>query len=93
MLRTCVMGIGVALLVLALGLWLTGHRDGGIAALLIWGVLLAGGLWVERFRYKPELDRPPGPEWMRTGEVTIGPRGTVAVWFDPATGERAYVRE
>ena len=63
-----------------------------MAALLAWGIILAGGLAIERFRYKPELERPPGPGFVRTDEKTVDENGVVTVWFNPATGERAYVR-
>jgi hypothetical protein len=92
MLRRAVMAVGVALLVLAALLFMLGHRHGGVVALVIWGVTLAGGIAFERFRYKPELDSPPGPDWVRTEEKTVDERGVVVVWFNPATGERAYVR-
>ncbi len=92
MLRRAVMTLGVALLVLAVLLFLLGHRHGGVGALLVWGIVLAGGIAFERFRYKPELDSPPGPDWVRTEEKTVDERGVVVVWFNPATGERAYVR-
>jgi hypothetical protein len=91
-LRRVVLGLGIALLLLAALLFAMGHRHGGVAAVLAWGIILAGGIVFERFRYKPDLDRPPGPGWVRTEEKTVDERGEVTVWFNPSTGERAYVR-
>jgi len=62
----------------------------GIAALvvLIWLVFRKGG-----YKRRP-LDAPPGPNWERSGERFVDPNSgeTLDVWFDPASGERAYVR-
>jgi hypothetical protein len=93
MLRAGVFGGGLALLALAVLLWCSGYRNGGLIPLVAWGVILAGGIYFERYHYKPELDRPPGPGWVRTAERSRGANGVVAVWFNPASGERAYVRE
>jgi hypothetical protein len=93
MLRRWVIGTGLALLALAVFLWLSGHRLCSVAPLLIWGAILAGSVVFERYRYKPELDRPPGPDWVPTGERSTDAKGIVSVWYQPATGERAYVRE
>jgi hypothetical protein len=81
------------LLTLAVWLWVTGHRVGSVAPLVVWGAILAGGVYFENYRYKAELDRPPGPDWVATGERSTDANGVVAVWYHPATGERAYVRE
>jgi hypothetical protein len=93
MLRRWVIGTGLALLALAIILWVTGYRLGSVAPVVIYGALLAGGVYFERYRYKPELDRPPGPDWVATGERSTDANGAVTVWYHPATGERAYVRE
>jgi hypothetical protein len=87
------MAFGLGMVGLAVLLMLRGHRHGGVAVLLGYGVVVAGSLAIERFRYKPELDRPPGPGFVRTDEKTVDEHGVVTVWFNPATGERAYVRE
>jgi hypothetical protein len=92
MLRRVVLWFGLAILALAALLIISGHRHGGVGALLVWGIILAGGIAFERFRYKPDLDRPPGPGFIRTDEKTVDERGVVTVWFNPTTGERAYVR-
>ena len=92
MLRRIVLGIGLAMLGAAALLLLSGRGQGGVGGLIVTGALLAGGVAFERFRYKQELDRPPGPGWTRTEEQMVDEEGVVTVWFNPATGERAYVR-
>ncbi len=57
------------------------------------GLILIGGLLIERWRYK-QLDAPrPGPDWQATGERFVDPESgkLVAVYFHPTTGERRYV--
>lgn len=61
--------------------------------LLVNGAALTLGMLAERWRYKPSLraheakGRPTGERMLDpvTGEVT-------EVYFDPATGERSYVK-
>jgi uncharacterized membrane protein len=93
MLRRWVIGAGLALLALAILLWMAGQWASSVIPLLLWGAILAGGVYFERYRYKPELDRPPGAGWEATGECSNDARGVVTVWYNPATGERAYVRQ
>ena len=55
---------------------------------LIWFLFRKGG-------YKRRaLDAPPGPDWQPTGERFVDPTSgeTLDVWFQPRSGERAYVR-
>jgi hypothetical protein len=92
-LRGWVIGAGVACLVLAVTLLVSGARACALIPLVVWGVILAGGVVFERFRYKPDLSAPPGAGWERTAEISADERGTVRVWFNPQTGERAYVKE
>lgn len=59
-----------------------------LAPVLIWLLFRRGG-------YKRDpLDRPPGPGWEMTAERFVDPQSgeTLAVWFCPRNGERAYVR-
>jgi hypothetical protein len=84
--------LGVALLILALLLWASGCRVGALVPLMIWGTILVGAVVFERTADKPELNHPPGPGWVRTEERSVDAQGLVTVWFNPATGERAYVR-
>ncbi len=55
---------------------------------LIWFAFRKGG-----YKRVP-LDAPPGPDWVATDERFVDPSSgeTLAVWFDPKSGERAYVR-
>lgn len=59
----------------------------------VWAVLLIGGLWIERWRYKPLSSKPPEPGWEATGERFVDPETgrRVTVYFQPRTGERRYV--
>ena len=73
------------------------HRQTGGFPLTFAAAVLAVGIVAERSRYKPELDRPPGKPpgagWQRTSETTVDEDGRIiTVWFNPATGERAYVK-
>ena len=55
---------------------------------LIWFLFRTGG-----YKRKPH-DAPPGPDWVPTDERFVDPTSgeTLAVWFHPKSGERAYVR-
>jgi hypothetical protein len=60
----------------------------GALAFVIWFLFRKGG-------YKrTALDGPPGPGWQRTGERFVDPTTgeRLEVWFQPESGERAYVR-
>jgi hypothetical protein len=61
---------------------------GVLLVVLIWFVFRTGG-----YKRTP-LDAPPGPGWQRTDERFIDPSSgePLEVWFDPESGERAYVR-
>jgi hypothetical protein len=93
LLRRWVIGVGVGCLVLAAALVVSGARVAALIPLVTWGVILAGGVAFERFRYKPDLSEAPGVGWERTEEISADERGKVRVWFNPQTGERAYVKE
>jgi len=92
MLRRWTIGAGLAMILAAVVLATTGHGAAAAIPLLVWGIIVAGSIAIERYRYKPELDAPPGPDWVATGERSTGARGPVTVWFHPRTGQRAYVR-
>ena len=68
----------------AIFVWLTGL----VLVVLIWALFRNGG-----YKRVP-LDAPPGPGWQRTEERFVDPSTgeKLEVWFDPASGERAYVR-
>ena len=61
--------------------------------LAVWAIVFLLCLLFERTIYKAELTAPPSPEWVDTGEITVDARGAVRVWYNPRTGERAYVRQ
>ncbi len=92
MLRRVVFAVGCALLLGGCAILASGG-DHGAWVLVINGLLITGGLAFERYRYKPDLTAPPGPGWVRTEEKSVEAGGVVSVWFNPASGERAYVRE
>ena len=92
MLRRFVLWLGCCLLVAGVVVLAAGGTPGSFV-LLINGFLMTGGVLLERYRYKPDLASPPGPGWVRTGEKTTDREGVVSVWFNPASGERAYVRD
>lgn len=56
--------------------------------LIVWALFRKGG-----YKRQP-LDVPPGPGWVRTEERFVDPSSgeMLDVWFDPQSGERAYVR-
>jgi hypothetical protein len=65
---------------------------------LLWfatvGTVLIIGALFERGRYKPASSETPGPGWVATGESFIDPGSgePVTVYYQPATGERRYVK-
>ena len=68
----------------AIFVWLAGV----VLVVLIWALFRKGG-----YKRQP-LAAPPGPGWQRTEERFVDPNTgeTLEVWFDPASGERAYVQ-
>ena len=65
-------------------IWLGGL----VLVTLIWFFFRSGG-----YKRVP-LDAPPGPDWVKTDERFVDPSSgeSLAVWFHPKSGERAYVR-
>lgn len=94
MLRGIVTGIGALCAVGGLTALIAGEVPSGVVA-LIWGAVLIGGTLFERVRYKRLESARPGPGWQPTDErfVDDATGSTVTVYIEPATGERAYVRE
>jgi hypothetical protein len=92
MLRNVVFAAGCLLLVGAL---MAAHRHllGLSFQLAVFGLVLAGGVAFERWRYKPAVKGRLGPNWQPTGERFVDPTTgkSMEVYFDPATGERRYV--
>ena len=93
MLRRVLIGIGVLLVLGGLALLLIARTPGGLAPAGA-GALLLLALAIERHGYKRIEDTLPGPDWQLTGERFRDPGGAgeVAVYFQPVTGERRYVR-
>lgn len=88
------LGIGTALLLLGVVLYVTGGfpRVGAIYLAFIGAILVLAGFLVGP-RYKAELTAPP-EGYVATGERFVDPtsRRTVEVWQHPETGHRVYVR-
>ena len=93
MLRKAVLAFGVLLLLGSAWAFLSGLELGAVLGLLIFGLVLTLGVIYDRYRYKPIRDQKPGGDWRDTGErfmdTETGKR--VAVYMEPATGERIYV--
>jgi hypothetical protein len=72
---------------------LAGWRLPAVLPLAFWGVVLAGGVLIERWRYRPLTDQRPGPDWQATYERFVDPESgrLVTVFFNPVTGERRYI--
>ena len=58
-------------------------------------MILAGGVLIERRRYRLLTDQRPGRDWQATHERFVDPGSgrLVTVFFNPATGERRYVAD
>ena len=90
--QTIVAIIGGVLAVAALAL--AARRCFPAAGMLaFWATVLLVGLLIERWRYKPLVERRPGPEWTATDERFVDPETgkLVTVYYHPASGERRYV--
>ena len=95
MLRAFVIVVSAVLLAGAVFCFWVGQRTPGLFALVLWPALVLGGVLFERYRYKPPLSAPPGPDWQATAEKFVDP-GTgeaLTVYVQPSTGKRAYVKE
>ena len=89
MLRNLLLGFGALLVLIGLGVLLATRDPGGFGPLLF-GVLVLLGTLLER-RYRPATGRGKG---QRTDERFVDPVSgeLMEVWYDPATGERSYVK-
>ncbi len=85
------LGIGIAALLIAGLLLVVGHFFPFGLPLTLAGLGLIASFVFDR-RYKPAARGPARPGWIDTGERFIDPvtKQRVAVFTDPATGERAY---
>ena len=93
MLRNLVLALAV--LVTLTGVLALAAVGAGAGGWIAFGALLLVGTVFERARYKRLQPSAPGAGFVRTAErfkddATGAP---VTVYADPATGERAYVRE
>jgi hypothetical protein len=95
LLRTTLLVIGGVMLAAAATGALAGCRLAAMIPLAVWGVILAGGVLVERWRYQALADDRPGRDWQATPERFVDPETgrLVTVFFNPATGERRYVAD
>jgi hypothetical protein len=93
MLRKVLIWIGALLLAFGAGISLASHSLAGLGPFGLGTVLLLAILF-ERRGYKRIEEYPPGPDWQPTGEQFRDPGSDepVAVYFQPSTGKRAYVR-
>jgi hypothetical protein len=91
--RAAVVGLAVAALCATAAAFLTGFGAVSLFPPALWLLLLLVALLFERYRYKPLVEAPPGPDWADTGERFRDPRTgrEVRVFSQPATGRRAYV--
>jgi hypothetical protein len=92
--RTALIVIGGIFLVTGLAFIAWGGAP-PMFVLIVWGVALVAGTVFERVIYKPNLAQRPGPGYRRTTERFIDDQTgeAVTVYIEPATGERAYVRD
>ena len=92
MLRAALLCIGLGLLAGAAVLAIGGCGPGPVLRLALPGIILAGAVIVERWRYGRLASGRPGPEWIATGERFVDPETgrLVSVYYHPSTGERRY---
>lgn len=93
MLRRWLLGTGLLLMVLAaVALVVVPGAIGAAIWLLVAGVVLSAGVALERWRYRPRIDRAHG-SWQSTAERFVDPATgrLTEVRFNPETGQRDYV--
>ena len=93
MLRIALLLLGGIMLAGAVLCALAGCRLAAIIPLAVWGAIFAGGVLIERWRYRPLADGHPGRGWQATPERFVDPETgrLVTVFLKPETGERRYV--
>jgi hypothetical protein len=91
-LRTVALVLTMILLAAALAGAASGWHTLPIA---LFPAIVMFGLLFERYVYKPIRSETPGSGWEKTSERFTDPRSgqTVAVYYNPRTGERRYVAE
>ena len=89
--------VGIGIVLLGTGVWLALTRAPFPAAVgpIIMGLILTVGVIYDGYRYKRLGEGNPGPGWERTTERFVDPESghLVTVYYNPATGERTYVRD
>jgi hypothetical protein len=93
MLRRFLIAYGILALVMAAVLLFVAQAPIILALYLgASGVLIAGGILIERRGYRPRVDRTRG-RWQATGERFMDPTTgkLMEVRYNPETGERDYV--
>jgi hypothetical protein len=92
-LRPALLAVGGGLVAVGVLLSLGGCPTGLALEAAIPGLIIAGGVLFERWRYRPLDGDRPGPDWIATGERFVDPETSkmVTVFYKPTTGERRYV--
>jgi hypothetical protein len=92
MLRKVLLILGLALLVIGLVISIRNGFYGGMH-FLVWGAILIIAVVFETWRYR-RIEHLKGGQWQRTGESFQDPETgePVDVLYDPASGERRYVK-
>ena len=73
LLRATLLVIGGVMLAAATFGALACWRLSAVIPLAVWGAILAGGVLVERWRYRPLADSRPGGNWRATQERFVDP--------------------
>jgi hypothetical protein len=91
MLRTAVLIMGVVLMALGVGVFLSGVHGPGVQAFL-GGAVLTLAVLFERWRYR-NGGSSGGGKWEPTGERFVDPQSgrEMEVLYDARSGERRYV--
>ena len=95
MLRAILLGFGCVVFLIGLLLALFTPAGAGAIPPLVMGVVIVGGLMLERHRYRAIADQPssaPGWEMTRERFVDPGTEELMTVWYNRRTGKRLYVR-
>jgi hypothetical protein len=92
MLRALLIGFGGLMMLGGAVLTFIGLSPPGIYLLCVGALILLGTLF-ERWRYR-RYEPTPDERWQATGERFLDPTSgqSVEVFYDPASGERRYVR-
>jgi hypothetical protein len=93
LLRIALLLLGGIMLAAAALCALSGCRHAATIPLAVWGAIFAGGVLIERWRYRPLAEGHPGRGWQATPERFVDPETgrLVTVFLNPETGERRYV--